>query len=249
MLDVHEQQLLVLLLVMAAQFQQFETTLVDPARLEGVDDRLVDAGAEVPDLRHRRAGDEPALRPRLPWADRLVVRVEQEAEHRLRRGVAGQPAQHELLEEPRGVCPVPRRGAGRGHRLGDLVLGAEPGREQVGEPPDLLEPLDHALGAVGGGDGSGCHGFPRGLWSTAGGPRRRTPRPPTLTATLTTVWPPSHRSGHAGQATVAPTGTGEVRAFLRARRRCCVARARAAATGTRGSCPCRHRRGSPGGRG
>ncbi len=176
-LDVHEQQLLVLLLVMATQLQQFEATLVDPARLEGADHGLVDAGAEVPDLRHRRAGDEPALRPRLPWADRLVVRVEQEAEHRLRRGVARQPTQHELLEEPRGVCPVPRRGAGRGHRLGDLVLGAEPGREQVGEPPDLLELLDHALGAGGGGDGSGCHGFPRGLWSTAGGPRRRTLRP------------------------------------------------------------------------
>lgn len=179
-LDVHEQQFLVLLLVMTAQLEQLEAALVDVVRLEGRDHGLVDPRPEVGDLGDRWPRDEPALGARLPGPDRLVIRVEQEAEHRLRRHVPGHPAQDELLEEPRGVRAVPRRGAGGGHGLGDLILGTEPGREQVREPAHPKKSLDDAPRARSGADGADCHGIPRGSWSTAGGLGRGPVGPPAF---------------------------------------------------------------------
>ncbi len=227
MLEVHEQELLVLLLVVAAQFEQLQPPLVDPARLEGRHHLAVDPRAEVPDLRHARSGDEAPLGPGLPRAHGLVVGVEQEPEDRLGRGVPGQPAQDELLEEPGGVRAVPGGGAGRGHGLRDLVLGAEPGGQPVGEAADPEEPPDRGLGGRCGGDVSDGHGFPRGSWSAVGRGRRSGCR----------------QSNHAGRY-VTPLAVPPARP-----RRGCGARAPAAGAGGRGSGPSRRRRGSRGARG
>lgn len=82
MLEIHEHQFLVLLLVIASQFEQFKSPLVDVPGVECLDHGGVDTCPEVPDLRHRRPRDEPSLRTGLPRADGLVIRVEQEPEVR-----------------------------------------------------------------------------------------------------------------------------------------------------------------------
>jgi hypothetical protein len=72
-------------------------------------------------------------RPRRTGAGRHVIRIEQIAEACVEDAVAGKMRQQqELLEEPGRVRPVPFGGAGVGHRLHDLILGAERRRARLG---------------------------------------------------------------------------------------------------------------------
>ena len=90
-LDVHEEQLLVLLLVVHAELDQGG----DGGERVGVrigdqaGERVVDGSPVVGDLVAGGSGDEPAVRPRVPRPDLLVVRVEQEVVRRVDRLVAG----------------------------------------------------------------------------------------------------------------------------------------------------------------
>src|SRR5690606_24457410 len=88
-LDVHQQQLLVLLLVVQAQFDEssyFWGWLLAQQRGH----RLVDPATVLTDLRHRWTGDDTAGGALLSGTDRLVVGVEVEPVRRLHRLVAGQ---------------------------------------------------------------------------------------------------------------------------------------------------------------
>ncbi len=131
-LDVHDQQLLVLLLVVQTELQQ----LAGPRRdvpVEQLADRDVDVLTVRTDLGDARSCDQPARDPRVPGSDGLVVRVEQEAEVVVVGRVVR--AEHEGLEEPRRVGPVPLRRADVGHRLHRLVLCAQRRGQALGERP------------------------------------------------------------------------------------------------------------------
>jgi hypothetical protein len=74
-------------------------------------------------------------------ADGLVVGIEQKAECRVKYPIARTVRdQHELLEEPGCVRPVPLRRAGVGHRLQGLVLVTERNDQALGNVPDGPEP-------------------------------------------------------------------------------------------------------------
>ncbi len=96
-------------------------------------DRLVDMRPEGGDLRTVRPGQEAAQRARMPGTGGHIVGIEQVAEAGVEDRVARQMRQQqELLEEPGGMRPMPLGGAGIGHRLHDLVLGAERRRASFG---------------------------------------------------------------------------------------------------------------------
>ena len=97
--QVHQQQLLVLLLVLQPQLQQLRIQCV-PALLEGGGDPL----APAQHLGDGGSGEQPPLGPRLPLPHRLVVAVEQVAPAAVRRLIAHQALQQKLLEKPGGVA-------------------------------------------------------------------------------------------------------------------------------------------------
>ena len=86
--DVHDQQLLVLLLVVQAQLEQLGRSLVRTA-VDDLQNGGVDVLAVLGDLRDAWAGDQPALGSGVTGADGLVVGVEQEAEALVVRRVLG----------------------------------------------------------------------------------------------------------------------------------------------------------------
>ena len=129
---IHQQQLLVLLFVVESQLHEFEPPGVEVALPQGPQDREIHVVAELGHAGHVRAGDHAPLRPRLTFADRLVVAVEQVAERLVEHLVGNRIGQHELLEEPSGVGPVPLGRTGVGHRLHDLVLGAQSSGQGLG---------------------------------------------------------------------------------------------------------------------
>jgi len=155
MLDVHQQQFLVLLLVVEAQLDQGDNGRVRPAI--GLDQgvhRLVDPAPVVGDIGHARTADETPIGTGVPLAHGLVVRVEQIAVGLLDRLMAVREEQ-ERLEEPGGVGPVPLRGADVGHRLHDLVFGAQNRRQCLGLVTNRMEAVR---------EGSGGGGLGRGHW-------------------------------------------------------------------------------------
>ena len=124
--DVGQQQLLVLLLVIDAELDQFERRRrqLGQSALE----RLVDVRALVADLVQRRAAEHSALGPRMPLALALVIAVEQVGEALVERPVAGHMiAQNEGLEEPGRVGEVPFGRRGVGERLDRRVGVADSG--------------------------------------------------------------------------------------------------------------------------
>jgi len=124
-LHVGEQQFLVLLLVVQAEFDQAQRV-----RAVGVFDEVGDARvhllAPLPHGGEVGPREQAALRSREGLADALVVAVEEHAERGVERLEALLEAfEHEGLEEPRDVREVPFGRAGIGHGLGLAVLGRE----------------------------------------------------------------------------------------------------------------------------
>ena len=141
-LHVHEQQLLVLLLMVEAEIDQVEQRWAERS-IEKVVHGGVDVAPVLGDFVERRTGQQSADRARVPGADRIVVGIEEVAEHRVERPVARKfLQQQEGLEEPGRVSLVPLRGAGIRHRLRDLVLWRQWGSEQLGQRPDLVVAAD-----------------------------------------------------------------------------------------------------------
>ena len=136
--DVHQHQLLVLLLMRQTQVQQ----VGEVARAVGqqLRHRGVHMGAIGQHICGRGPGYQAPRGARLPRAHRLVVGVEQVAELRVEHPVADQVRdQHEGLEEPGGVGQVPLGRAGVRHGLGAHVLrGQRPGQGLGGAPQPLV---------------------------------------------------------------------------------------------------------------
>jgi hypothetical protein len=136
--DIHEQQLLMLLLMVQAQLQQRGRLGED--RGSGIGEEasqgVIDPRAPVQHRLHGGPGDQAAIGPRLPLAHRLIIAVEQEARPLRRfRCETGRP-QDEFVEEPGGVGQVPFAGAGVGHGLGLQVLGRQRRRQLARPRPD-----------------------------------------------------------------------------------------------------------------
>ena len=126
--EVRQQKLLVLLLVVQAEFEERgdrgDCSLA--GSLQQGEHPLVDHPAVGVHLGDGRPRQEPAGRPRPPVADRVVVRVEQKAVERVERPkVRRVGREDERLEEPGGVCQVPLRRTAVGHRLELIVLRLE----------------------------------------------------------------------------------------------------------------------------
>ncbi len=143
---VHQEQFLVLLLVMAAQFDQSPRRLVQPSGLEETRHRVLHVLPVACDVSDPRAGHQPALWARVPRADGLVVGVEQVPVGRVVLGVGRIGPKDELLEEPRRMRPVPLGGARVRHGLRCLVLGRQAGGELVGRLPDGQEVTGESVG-------------------------------------------------------------------------------------------------------
>jgi hypothetical protein len=97
--------------------------------------RGIDVGAIGMHLVEAGARDQPPLRARVPCAHRLVVRIEEKAEALVEAHVAASMRlEQESLEKPSRVREMPFGWARVGHRLDDLVLGAQR-RRQVNAGP------------------------------------------------------------------------------------------------------------------
>ena len=132
MLDVGEQEFLVLLLVMQAEFGQRRRVRVQRP-LEEALHRRVDVPAVRQHGREVGTRQQAALGAGMPVADAVVVRVEQHAERRVERTVPGRVRrEHERLEEPGHVRKVPLGRARVGHRLQRTVFRRQRRREELG---------------------------------------------------------------------------------------------------------------------
>ncbi len=126
--DVGEQQFLVLLLVMQADFEDREHALRFLRRhlLDQPLDRRIDMRAIAGDVLAVRPRDQAALRARMARTGGDVIGVEQERKAFVEDLVGGIVRhQQELLEEPGDMRAMPFGRAGIGHRLHDLVLGRQ----------------------------------------------------------------------------------------------------------------------------
>ena len=126
-LDVGQQQLLVLLFVMAAEFHQVREQGGGIVLLcHKPTHRCLDMSPIGEHVRQRRPGEQTSLRTFVPRADLLVVGVEQESVVGIERLVAVRVGlQNELLEEPGRMSQMPLGRADVGHRLDALILGTE----------------------------------------------------------------------------------------------------------------------------
>ncbi len=124
-LDVGQQQFLVLLLVVEAEFQQRRTFRVAVITFEQSIHSLVNARAIIEHFRKRGPRQQAPLRARMHRADRLVIGIEQVLPLRMQRHVTGLPREQELFKEPCGVRKVPLDRAGIRHGLHHRVLGCE----------------------------------------------------------------------------------------------------------------------------
>ena len=110
-----------LLLVVEAKLEPPTRITVERAVQECMRYPGIDRCAIRVDPVQARPREHAAPRSLDPRADRFVVAVEQERVRRIERLAA----QHERLEEPRGVREVPLRRARVRHRLDDVVLGRQ----------------------------------------------------------------------------------------------------------------------------
>ncbi len=227
MLDVHEDQLLVLLLMVKAELDQ-RRRFSPGDGVQGGDElrhRCVDMGAISPDLGDAGARDEAALGPRMARAHRLVIGIEEIGVSRIENAIAGEVRrQQEGLEEPAGMGAMPLGRADIGHRLDRLVFGRERFSEGVGAPARLgIAPGERRTVAV------GCRDIPRNRphpslpvpsapWTMNGASPAKLPNP--ALAELSSFpahparfcqqrWASIRRSAHPGESSV-PSCSREV---------------------------------------
>jgi hypothetical protein len=137
-LDVHEQELWVLLLMVEAEVDHVEQRRSERS-IKQLVHRSIDVAAVPGDLVHRRTGQKPADRATVPVAALFVVGVEEVAKHRVEHSIARKFCQQQRgLGEPRRLRPVPHCRAGVRHRLSAVVLGREWCGRGFGRGPDLL---------------------------------------------------------------------------------------------------------------
>ena len=133
--DVHQDQFLMLLLVMQSQGhhrvgggKHVHARGLNQFFHSRIDERAIGAN-----LFAGRPADHAPLRARMPRADSFVIGIEQKAEAIVVNAIAGKMRrQQERLEEPGRVRTMPLRRAGIGHRLQHLVFGRDGGRQRVG---------------------------------------------------------------------------------------------------------------------
>ena len=184
MQDVGEDQFLMLLLVVQAEFDQgrhgrqrgrlgvFQEARHGRRHLRPVGHRLVHAGP----------GDHAAAGPRVARAGALVVGVEKKGEIGVERPIGGgMDGQDELLEEPGRMGQMPLAGTGVLHRLDHLVLGREDPGQGFGLGADGVQAFDQRTAVVrrfqggAGMDGTGLDGTGMGGAGQGLGHRGRIP--------------------------------------------------------------------------
>ena len=120
--QIHQHQLLVLLLVLQSQLHQLPPGAIGVIRQQGLQG-LVHPLSPGRDIGHWWPAEQAALRPWLARPDRVVIGIEQEAPAGIRRDVARLIGlQHEGFEEPGGVGQVPFGRTGIGHALQVEIL-------------------------------------------------------------------------------------------------------------------------------
>ncbi len=126
MLDVHEHQFLVLLLVVQSQPNEAGHVIREALAVQQCSDSSVDLEPVGSDFGDTGPCDDAAPWPRVLLSDGLVVAVEQHPVRAVDRFEVGfVPLEYERLEEPGRVCPMPLRRAHIGHRLGGLILAGQ----------------------------------------------------------------------------------------------------------------------------
>ena len=150
--DIHQDQFLMLLLVVQAEHDQRRSLGPDGCRRGGDEafHRRVDMGAIGGNVGRRGARQHAALRPRMPVADGVVIGIEQVGvvlvEDLVSRGMG---AEHEGLEKPGNMRAVPLRRAGVGHRLDDLVLVGQRRGQPVRLSADIAEAGEQRIAVAG----------------------------------------------------------------------------------------------------
>ena len=139
--DVGDEQFLMLLLMMAAQFDQRARGRCQ--RWQRRDQRRVDMRAIGPHLVQRRAGHHAPAIPRVALAFGFVIAVEQEGPMVVVETITSDGiAQDEGFEEPRRMRQMPFRGAGIGHRLNGRIGVAQRCGERQAKVADCGEPVE-----------------------------------------------------------------------------------------------------------
>ena len=152
MLDVHQHQFLMLLLVVKAKLD--ERRRLAPHRIADRVGKPQHRGGDViaigADRIDCRARQEAALRPRVARSDRLVIGIEQIRESRVEDAIARiERSENKSFEKPAGMGQMPFCRADIGHRLDRLVFRRQVGGEHFAVPADRLEPVPLGLPLVG----------------------------------------------------------------------------------------------------
>src|SRR3984893_13312334 len=143
-LDVHQDQFLMLLLMMKPKLDKggglapsFHGRLLDEPRHRGTD--MVAIGADDVD---RRTRQQPTLGSRMTGAGSLIIRVEEVGEGRVEDPITRlERGQDERLEEPGRMREMPLCRADIGHRLDRLVLCRRIARKRFTLGAYVCEPL------------------------------------------------------------------------------------------------------------
>ena len=152
MLDVHEQQFLVLLLMVQAEFDGREQGRRGP--VDDIEHAGIHGVTVVVHLVQRGTCDQAAPWPRVLPPDAVVIAVVEFTEGRVMRTKAGFGRfEHEGLEEPGDVREVPFGGARIGHRLHTSVFGRERCGERFAGRTDRAEAFAQRGGIEAGGIG------------------------------------------------------------------------------------------------
>ncbi|CAM8770751.1 hypothetical protein NCM_01976 [Burkholderia pseudomallei] len=132
MQDVRQDQFLVLLLVMQAE-RDLRLDRDQRRQIGGaqqLEQRVVDVTPIAPHVILRRPRQHSALRPRMPRAERFVIRIEEIRIARIEQPVAARmPREDHGLEEPCRMREMPLRRTRVRHRLQRLVLRGQRPRE------------------------------------------------------------------------------------------------------------------------